>query len=56
MPELTTDTATYVTEVNETVEVTDNFETETVQAFKVTITDNMSNVDNFEVSLVQIQK
>ena len=53
MPELTTDTATFdVTEVNETVEVTDNFETETVQAFEVTITDNMSNVETtFEVSV-----
>ena len=53
VPEVTTDTATFdVTEVNETVEVTDNFETETVQAFEVTITDNMSNVETtFEVSV-----
>ncbi len=53
VPEITTDTATFdVTEVNETVEVTDNFETETVQAFEVTITDNMSNVETtFEVSV-----
>ena len=53
VPETTTDTATIdVTEVTETVEVADNFETETVQAFEVTVTDNMTSMETtFEVSI-----
>ena len=53
VPETTTDTATIdVTEVTETVEVADNFETETVQAFEVTVTDNMTSMETtFEVSM-----
>ena len=53
VPETVTDTATIdVAEVTETVEVVDNFEAETVQAFEVTISDNMTSMETtFEVSI-----